>query len=172
MVKVSGSPSGGRAPRSSLGSPTGAMSAALIASTYQRPIVSRTASSRTASRPMRRMITGAGTLPLRNPGTRRLAPSWRAVCWIERSTSSAGTSASTRTRDSGSSVTVVLTAVVTAAPDDTVRAMERLATWLVTGPLGHLAGGVLDWGELLGRYWIARATGRAGGLTRGPPRPG
>jgi len=43
-----------------------------------------------------------------------------------------------------------------ARADDTVRAVERLATWLVTGPLGHLAGGVLDWGELLGRYWIAR----------------
>jgi hypothetical protein len=37
---------------------------------------------------------------------------------------------------------------------------ERLATWLVTGPLGHLAGGVLDWAELLGRYWWARARGR------------
>jgi len=37
---------------------------------------------------------------------------------------------------------------------------ERFATWLVTGPLGHLAGGVLDWAELLGRYWWARARGR------------
>jgi hypothetical protein len=29
--------------------------------------------------------------------------------------------------------------------------------WLYTGPLGHLAAGVLDWVELLLRYWIARA---------------
>jgi hypothetical protein len=37
---------------------------------------------------------------------------------------------------------------------------ERLAAWLVTGPLGHLAGGVLDWAGLLGRYAYARARGR------------
>jgi len=37
---------------------------------------------------------------------------------------------------------------------------ERFATWLVTGPVGHLVGGVMDWGELLGRYWWARARGR------------
>jgi hypothetical protein len=37
--------------------------------------------------------------------------------------------------------------------------MERLATWLVTGPLGHLAGGVLDWAELLVRYWASRVRG-------------
>jgi hypothetical protein len=34
--------------------------------------------------------------------------------------------------------------------------LERLATWLITGPLGHLLAGVLDWAELLGRYWWAR----------------
>jgi hypothetical protein len=44
--------------------------------------------------------------------------------------------------------------------DDTVRAVERLATWLITGPAGHLVGGVLDWAELLGRYWWARLRGR------------
>jgi hypothetical protein len=44
--------------------------------------------------------------------------------------------------------------------DDSVRAVERLATWMITGPLGHLVGGVLDWGELLGRYWWSRLRGR------------
>jgi hypothetical protein len=37
---------------------------------------------------------------------------------------------------------------------------ERFATWLITGPVGHLVGGVMDWGELLGRYWWSRARGR------------
>lgn len=37
--------------------------------------------------------------------------------------------------------------------------MERLVTWLVCGPLGHLAAGVLDWAELLARYGWARARG-------------
>jgi hypothetical protein len=44
--------------------------------------------------------------------------------------------------------------------DDSVRAVERLATWLVTGPLGHLAGGAMDWTEMLGRYWWSRLRGR------------
>jgi hypothetical protein len=44
--------------------------------------------------------------------------------------------------------------------DDSVRAVERLATWLITGPLGHLAGGLLDWTELLARYWWSRLRGR------------
>src|SRR4051794_22697568 len=136
------------------------MCASLMASTYQRPIASRTVSSSTASRPMRRMITGGRTLPLRKPGTRRLAPSWRAVRWSERSISSGGTSASTRTRDSGSSVTLVFTALAIGRSDDSVRSVERLATWLVTGPLGHLVAGVLDWAELLVRYWWARLRGR------------
>jgi hypothetical protein len=28
--------------------------------------------------------------------------------------------------------------------------------WLYTGPLGHLAAGVADWIELLGRYALRR----------------
>jgi len=39
-----------------------------------------------------------------------------------------------------------------ARPDDSVRPVERLATWLVTGPLGHFVAGVLDWAELLGKF--------------------
>jgi hypothetical protein len=37
---------------------------------------------------------------------------------------------------------------------------ETLAAWLVTGPLGHLAGGLLDLGALLARVAWARARGR------------
>jgi hypothetical protein len=33
----------------------------------------------------------------------------------------------------------------------------RLAAWLVTGPLGHLAAGIADWAELLARWLWSRA---------------
>jgi hypothetical protein len=36
----------------------------------------------------------------------------------------------------------------------------RFAAWLVTGPFGHLWGGVADWATLLARYAWARARGR------------
>ncbi|HEV2062815.1 MAG TPA: hypothetical protein VGR12_08195 [Solirubrobacteraceae bacterium] len=39
--------------------------------------------------------------------------------------------------------------------------MTRLVTWIYTGPLGHLYGGVADWTELMLRYTWARARGRA-----------
>jgi hypothetical protein len=38
---------------------------------------------------------------------------------------------------------------------------DRLAARVVTGPLGHLWGGVCDWLELLLRYAWARVRGRA-----------
>jgi len=38
----------------------------------------------------------------------------------------------------------------------------RLAAWLYTGPLGHLAAGIADWCELLARHWLARARRRRG----------
>jgi hypothetical protein len=41
-----------------------------------------------------------------------------------------------------------------------VPARRRLAAWIVTGPLGHLYGGVADWTTLLARYAWARARGR------------
>jgi len=47
---------------------------------------------------------------------------------------------------------LVFTALAMARPDDSVRPVERLATWLVTGPLGHFVAGVLDWAELLGKF--------------------
>jgi hypothetical protein len=37
---------------------------------------------------------------------------------------------------------------------------RRLAAWIVTGPLGHLYGGLADWATLLARYAWARARGR------------
>jgi len=37
---------------------------------------------------------------------------------------------------------------------------RRLAAWIVTGPLGHLYGGVADWATLLARCAWARARGR------------
>jgi hypothetical protein len=42
------------------------------------------------------------------------------------------------------------------------RPAERALTWLVTGPVGHLVAGVLDWIELLIRLLVdrVRATGR------------
>ncbi len=127
---------------SSCGSPTGTTCAESIAAEYQVPIESRTASSSTASRPIRWTITGGGALPARKPGTRRPCPSRLAAWATRRSTSSAGTSASTRTRDSGSSVTVVRTSVAIGGPS-LYKAV--VLAWLYTGPLGHLAAGVADW---------------------------
>jgi hypothetical protein len=43
---------------------------------------------------------------------------------------------------------------------DTVAPMRsRLAAWLVTGPLGHLVAGVVDWLALLARWAWSRARG-------------
>ncbi|MSW84262.1 MAG: hypothetical protein F2832_05890 [Actinobacteria bacterium] len=36
----------------------------------------------------------------------------------------------------------------------------RLAAWIVTGPLGHLYGGVADWLGLAAKVTRARARGR------------
>jgi hypothetical protein len=37
---------------------------------------------------------------------------------------------------------------------------RRFAAWIVTGPLGHLYGGLADWVTLLARCAWARARGR------------
>ena len=60
---------------------------------------------------MRWITIGAGTLPLRKPGILSSRPSAVAVRWRRDSISSLGTSASRRTRESGSSVTFVLTGI-------------------------------------------------------------
>ncbi|HTA34438.1 MAG TPA: hypothetical protein VK721_13550 [Solirubrobacteraceae bacterium] len=38
---------------------------------------------------------------------------------------------------------------------------RRAETWAWTGPVGHLAGGALDFLAALARYLLARARGRA-----------
>jgi hypothetical protein len=40
------------------------------------------------------------------------------------------------------------------------RHIRRFAAWIVTGPVGHLYGGVADLTALLARYALARARGR------------
>jgi hypothetical protein len=39
--------------------------------------------------------------------------------------------------------------------------LRRLAGWLYTGPLAHLAAGIADWAELLARYWWGRLRRRS-----------
>jgi len=41
--------------------------------------------------------------------------------------------------------------------------MERLAAWLVTGPLGHLYGALADMAMLWGRWGCARVRARVRG---------
>jgi hypothetical protein len=36
----------------------------------------------------------------------------------------------------------------------------RVAAWVVTGPLGHVYGGMADWASFLARHAWARARGR------------
>ena len=38
---------------------------------------------------------------------------------------------------------------------------ERFFAWIVTGPAGHLAAGLADFGLLFWRYWSARLRGRS-----------
>jgi hypothetical protein len=47
------------------------------------------------------------------------------------------------------------------APSATPGRGRRLETWLWTGPLGHLIGGGLDFGQALARYLLARVRGRS-----------
>jgi hypothetical protein len=47
-----------------------------------------------------------------------------------------------------------------------VRARDRLAAWIVTGPLGHLWSVVADVAVLLARYGWSRAAGTARRLGR------
>lgn len=37
---------------------------------------------------------------------------------------------------------------------------ERAAARLLTGPVGHLVAGAIDWVVLLSRYWWARIRGQ------------
>jgi hypothetical protein len=39
--------------------------------------------------------------------------------------------------------------------------IRRFETWLLTGPVGHLVGGGLDFCEALARYLLAKVRGQA-----------
>jgi hypothetical protein len=39
----------------------------------------------------------------------------------------------------------------------------RALAWIYTGPLGHLYGGLADWGTLLGKVVLARVRARVRG---------
>ena len=75
---------------SSFGSPTVETPERTIASSYHSGSESRTACSSTASRPIRWITIGPGTLPLRKPGIRSSRPSCAAVRWRRDSISSLG----------------------------------------------------------------------------------
>jgi hypothetical protein len=80
-----------------------------------------------------------GTLPLRNPGSFMSLPRRSAVRLMLPSTSFGSTSTSTRTRDSGSSFTVVS---MEETLDTTWR--ERLGAWIYTGAPGRLLSFSID----------------------------
>src|SRR4051794_28278533 len=116
------------------------------------------------------MNTGGGTLPLRKPGTRVSRARRLAACASRFSTSVAGTSASTRTRDSGSSVTLVLTGEAIGGGERYRGGMPArrapLTARLITGPVGFFVAGVLDVSVAWGRWALhemrARLARRAG----------
>jgi hypothetical protein len=99
---------------------------------------------------MRRTTTAAGTLPCGSRDAQVAAEGARGLLDAALDLLR-GTSASTRTRDSGSSVTVVFIAWQ-AIPPRADLALHR--------PRGHLAAGVADWAELLARYGWARVRRR------------
>lgn len=41
----------------------------------------------------------------------------------------------------------------------------RVAAWVVTGPLGHLYGGIADWLEVAGKLTLAHVRARARGTS-------
>ena len=94
---------------SSWGSPTGVTPELISARSYHSGSPSRSASSMTASRPIRCRTISGGTFPLRNPGTFISPAKLRAAACRRRSTSSGGTLAAIFTFESGRSVTSVLT---------------------------------------------------------------
>ena len=105
-LKPSGSPSSSGAETiSMLGSPTGLTPEPSSARSYHSGSESRIASSSTAPKPSRWITSDGGALPLRKAGHPHLPRQAAGGALMARSTSSAGTSTSTRTREPGSSVT-------------------------------------------------------------------
>ena len=87
-----------------LGSPIGLTPASSSAPSYHSGSASRIDSSRTGPKPSRWITSDGGALPSRKPGSRISFAIARAAREVARATSSAGTSTSTLTRESGSSV--------------------------------------------------------------------
>jgi hypothetical protein len=79
-------------------------------------------------------------------------------------TSAAGTSASTRTRDSGSSVTLVLTGEAIGGGEryrgDVPPSRPPLSSKLITGPLAFLVAGVVDVSVAWGRWGLQKIARR------------
>jgi hypothetical protein len=99
-------------------------------------------------------------------------PSRRAVSVIFASTSPGSTLASTRTRESESSVTVVSIERLT-LDDDRSRSSaglaptrrERIEAWALTGPPGRawsFARDLVSALPMLARFWVGRIRGRSG----------
>jgi hypothetical protein len=131
IEKPSGSPAAGSSSTFSSGSPTVATPDLITASSYHSGIESRTACSITASRPTRWITIAAGTFPLRKPGMRSSRPIAFAARSTRDSTSALGTCASRRTRESLSSVTLVVTdmrGTAAAVPAPGARAERAVAS--------------------------------------------
>jgi len=43
------------------------------------------------------------------------------------------------------------------------RVARSVLAWIVTGPPGHLAGGLADWAQLMAGHWLTRRQQRSGG---------
>ena len=90
-----------------LGSPIGLTPASSSARSYHSGSASRIASCSTGPKPSRWITSEGGALPARNPGSRISFAIARAAREVAFSTSAAGTSTSTSTRESDSSLRVV-----------------------------------------------------------------
>ena len=118
------------------------------------------------------MTTGGGTLPLRKPGIRRSRPSVRGGLLdasLDLLRRDLGLDPDARLGELGDgglhggghrAWTIASGHGRAARPSRPRRRTAARAAWLVTGPVGHLAGGVADWAELLTRYVLARARER------------
>ena len=143
-------PAPGSSPMSSCGSPTGTTCASSIAARVPGAdrVAHRLVEHGLAARSRwidhrRRRLAGAEAGDAQAAAERAWRPARRALDLV-----GAAPRPRTRTRDSGSSVTVVVTVVAAMSGGQRYRGAAcatRLAAWLVTGPLGHLAAGLADW---------------------------
>ena len=109
---------------------------------------------------MRWMTTGGGTLPLRKPGHAQVAPELaRGRAATRRSHLGGrdlGLDAHARLGQLGDGRLDVgghaRRTIASGHGPQRLPPATRAAAWLVTGPLGHLAGGVVDWATFLAGY--------------------